>query len=951
MKSSAKERKMFSKSLVMGGVAVALASSSLLFADQKVPKLSAGVREMFVTQDDYSYGSDNMARVKYAASNAGFESLTLSVRMGLLDRRGSRVELPPQRTKLRDMETIIERIHQGNGEVTIKPIISLKPESGVADRLIDVDPWNAKLFFSSYQHNLNLYYDLARQKGIDEIVLGVGLHHLWGAKHGKDWIALAQYARLRSGQKTRLSFELTSEKDIKAFETWKRKDPGSFQEVSSYLARIRIAGSSLATIGASVERLQKLFPEKEFTLSNVTIPGCSQVVWQEDEAKCQGNSLGFTAEVQAVHLNSVTAWMKGFADLSENVRKKIVEIEFREATTEIEPEDGKEDLRCLLYNPQLKEFFLNWKKEYQSQPTPARSLASIGKKKACILYDRADSNDGVGAIHAPMLQSLLGAFRNWTVTSQSIAKYESGSLNSCDSVFYIASNYILNPPNRFYEEAAEYSKSHPLVWMNYKFSNFVKAYDQAALGRGEKALGFNVTKIDQPLSPPTRDLLDPGFFRFFDYKGETFEKAAQWNRVTNRFASNPELNLISVSNEEDVKVLSVARHSKLDSKTPYAVVRSHSEGGSVWYIADLPFAFVDYGTPYFIFCDFLWDILGETPPSGPQPALIRIEDVNPTQSQSDLRWVIDYLSDRKIPFSMAVIPYYSNLFTDPFTKRPGRWQPAYKYPEFVGTLRYAKARGASFVFHGTEHMAGDLISGYDGESAADYEFWMYPENTPHPKDSADYLLDKLERGEDVFTRLRIRPRAWESPHYAASPLDYVLFGKLFEWTYHRPIYFDATLKADVSLPKKYRMHEQMTSEQRDERRKLLRGVQVDGTLASFSGQIVPYPVYRDVYGQAVIPETLGFIDYAFFTERPIRPVFYPEDLIRQAKRLKVIRGAFASFFWHVDLMSPKLVYYQRHRDHFKNEGGKKTLTQTVEAIQALGYEFRSIDDRSLFPNL
>jgi uncharacterized protein YdaL len=699
----------------------------------------------------------------------------------------------------------------------------------------------------------------------------------------------------------------------------------------------------------------------------------------------------------------LSAWIESFMSLKPEIRASIVEIEFRAATTEFEPSKGQEDPRCIRSNPKAREVISQWKKSNaedalrvnatasssevtpatggapaSSAPTPTpseapvtapaaetiqapevsrgpasqkKSPSAVGRKKrACVYYDRANSNDDIGILHAPMLQSLLGAFRQWSSDLRSMIDYQSGDLKSCDAVFYIASNYSLEPVESFYRELVQFSKTGSVAWMNYKVKNFIKAYNEMAISREEAPLGFDVGRIEQPLIEPSVTSGDPGFFRYFKYNGEIFEKAATWNDISNKFSSNPELNIIEIKNREKAKELSTAVHSKEKRESPYVVMQKTASGG-IWYIADLPLAFVDYGSPYFIFCDLLWDILKETPPSGPRSALVRIEDVSPNTNQGWLRWAIDYLADRHIPFSIAVIPYYSNIFPDRIEGGRIVWRPAYDFPEFIGSMRYAKARGANFVFHGVEHTDGDLLCGLDGESAADYEFWTYPKNGPHPKDSAEYVLNKLERGEEVFNRLKIRPRAWEAPHYAASALDYSLFGKLFEWTYHRPIYFSFDFVKNADLSKNMRMFENLSPDQRLERKALLSQIKLQTKSENFGGQIIPYPVYKDCYGQAVIPETLGFIDYAFFNDKPVRKVYHPSELLNNAKRLKVIRGAFASFFWHPDLLYPELVYYQQHPENFDTEGGEHTLEAMIQGIQNLGYVFKSIGDRSIFPDL
>src|SRR5690606_8881881 len=136
---------------------------------------------------------------------------------------------------------------------------------------------------------------------------------------------------------------------------------------------------------------------------------------------------------------------------------------------------------------------------------------------------------------------------------------------------------------------------------------------------------------------------------------------------------------------------------------------------------------------------------------------------------------------------------------------------------------------------GTAHSVGCLISGYDGISAADYEFWLYPQNTPLPFDSVDWVTRRLELGIKVLQELKITPAAFEAPHYAASVLDYLIFSKMFKWHYHRSIFVSHDVLKDTGLPKHLQAFECKPSECGDERRRILNNIQVKADYSSFSG--------------------------------------------------------------------------------------------------------------------
>ena len=91
------------------------------------------------------------------------------------------------------------------------------------------------------------------------------------------------------------------------------------------------------------------------------------------------------------------------------------------------------------------------------------------------------------------------------------------------------------------------------------------------------------------------------------------------------------------------------------------------------------------------------------------------------------------------------------------------------------------------------------------------------------------------------------------------------------------------------------------------------------------------------------------VDYPFYRPDTWRPVSYPEDLLRRAKKLKVIRGSMASFFWHPMMLDSKGYYYREKPGTFDQIGGMKTLETLVKGLQELGYEFASIGDCRWFP--
>lgn len=245
-------------------------------------------------------------------------------------------------------------------------------------------------------------------------------------------------------------------------------------------------------------------------------------------------------------------------------------------------------------------------------------------------------------------------------------------------------------------------------------------------------------------------------------------------------------------------------------------------------------------------------------------ALVRIEDVSVDSDPDDLRALADYLYGKQIPFQVSLIP----IFKDPEAKEEIYLSDR---PQFVRAIHYMVSRGATIVMHGVTHQ-------YHGRSGDDYEFWDDQSGKPASGDSQVVVEQKLRAGlEECFSN-GIYPVTWETPHYVASENTYRTIGKYFNSSYER----------------------------------------VSSINHAEAGHYFPYPTV-DRFGRFIIPEGIGFIE----VDNPS-----PEELIKNAELMRVVRDGMASFFFHpfLDL---------------------KYLKQSVEGIQKLGYRFGSIRDYNL----
>jgi uncharacterized protein YdaL len=295
---------------------------------------------------------------------------------------------------------------------------------------------------------------------------------------------------------------------------------------------------------------------------------------------------------------------------------------------------------------------------------------------------------------------------------------------------------------------------------------------------------------------------------------------------TSLIKGDPSLSPVKIVDSTKSQVLATA-HGTGGMTLPY-IVRS----GNFWYCADSPFGYAEEGDRYLVFCDILHDFFN-MPHQEERNALVRLEDITPDDDPTVLIRYADYLHDRKIPFQISLVPIYvDNVSQDVYLS---------DRPAFVRAIQYMVSKGGSVVMHGVTHQ-------YRGKSTDDYEFWDEFSDRPVPDDSHALIEKKLRLGLDECFKNGIYPLTWETPHYAASQLDYRWITEYFNSSY------DRVLSAD-------------------------RGE---------AGHYFPYTT-ADRFGRFIIPEALGYIP----EEKPD-----PAALVKNGERLKVVRDGVASFFFH-----------------------------------------------------
>ncbi|WP_374000478.1 DUF2334 domain-containing protein [Bdellovibrio bacteriovorus] len=549
-----------------------------------------------------------------------------------------------------------------------------------------------------------------------------------------------------------------------------------------------------------------------------------------------------------------------------------------------------------------------------------------------VYFDRStDPTYWMGKTYTTLLQNLLGHFPEYQQIISPIELYEQGEIDKCAATIYIGS-YFNNPiPAAFLDDYANTKKN--VAWIGY---NIWQLGD-----RFEKAMGYSYSH----LSTMNKEKLDPrgrpSFLKNILYKGEVFFKYGEWSQNTQGLFVAPFEQAVLVPTEGNkTEVLAWAQNPVTNEKAPY-ILRAKNH----FYVADVPLSFMHEADRYLVFADVLFDILNAKPKHNGQYAFLRIEDVHALVPLSWLYRTNQVLKEEKVPINISLVP----IFFDPlnqYTRGPYEEVVTMdRHRSFMSWIEDTKKDNGSFIWHGVTHQHKRMANPHSGVSGDDFEFFDAVTNMPIAEDSPQFVLNKLEDGFEILQRAGVTPRIWLMPHYQASALDYVIFGEVFSWNVGRAIYYNHSVKGmQKDLLKKDAAtgdDKRLWFESRDPQSKALR-MQVFKNLTVkyesmvWSGQMFPYEIYGDVHGQRLIPENLGN-SQPFVNEHVTSPRT-KEDIISDAKRNRVLRDVWASFFYHPFLLTS---YEEGGRGAYP--GDPSELRFIIQGLKDLGYQFIDIN--------
>ena len=416
---------------------------------------------------------------------------------------------------------------------------------------------------------------------------------------------------------------------------------------------------------------------------------------------------------------------------------------------------------------------------------------------------------------ALQLEQLLGHFP-FSASLVRLTEYQPGILAGYSYVFYIGNVKKAVLPVSFLRDIRHYHGS--FYWINYGIGQL----DSRLL----RQIGITFQRLESA----------PGYTKIH-YHGVVLDKG------------DPTTNIIQVTAPGRCTILADTFDDKRSS-IPY-IVRS----GNFWYVADSPFSYVGDNDRYFAFADTLYDFFGVKPVLRKR-AILRVEDVNVTDDPKALREDADRLYALHVPFAISTIPHYKNpTAKDELEKDiPMTSDLA---PGFVSALQYMTKHGGCVVMHGDTHQYNK------GVSADDFEFWnsANEQNPVIPGDSVPLVEGKLKDGLSRLFEAQLYPVAWETPHYAASILDYSVIAR----------HFSTAVEQRVLLNR-----------------------------PEFS-QYFPFVIQRDIYGQQIFPENLGYVELQQDDNHheDVKAEEHEVDtILRNARDLSVLRDVTVGTFIH-----------------------------------------------------
>lgn len=553
-------------------------------------------------------------------------------------------------------------------------------------------------------------------------------------------------------------------------------------------------------------------------------------------------------------------------------------------------------------------------------------IAQAQEPSCIIIYhdEAAAEEDGsAGPINSIMLANLLGHWPEYEVRVRPIASYRSSDLEACKVTFFLGTGAESEIPAAFLKDFLETNKR--VAWIGFGVEQlpadkFEKVFEHRALGQ---------------VTVENAKTTDPAFYQFVSYKGSLFRKSVDVHDGQADGAFEAVL-FSPTTATADKKVVGRLIHNRTHIAIPYFL-----RSGNKFVIGDLPMSYMHEGDRYFAFADLLFDILGEEPLRKTHFAFARTEDVHAYCEAYLLKAAFRALRSEDVPISIAHIP----LFMDPLGSfglgNITTPRAANEEPDFLSLIKRIRQNPKNAVlWHGVTHQFGLHKNPHTGTSADDYEFWNMVANRPVIGDSVTATLSRLKKALPVFSAYGEAPRYWVTPHYHASALDNRVFARVFPWIVGRVTYYPSSLGPTFTLPAARRTDSLAVPSVTRERLEALKSEKwekLDKRSKQPQTQMFPFEIYRDVYGQRVVPETLNYLSFATTDQTGF--VRTADDMLADARRNLVVRDYWASFFYH-----PYIFGIGGEGGHGRYKGDTFELRKLLAGLKMLGYSFVGLSE-------
>ena len=528
-------------------------------------------------------------------------------------------------------------------------------------------------------------------------------------------------------------------------------------------------------------------------------------------------------------------------------------------------------------------------------PAHARTWGSSGGATTLVLYDSTNTWGYLGQLYAMAAGNLASHFGQ--VTAEPVASYVAGQVSNYTATIYIGSTYDEPLPVAFLNDVL--STTHPVIWAADNIWQLTGAVGGSADTAFIAKYGWDPSQsyFDTTDNPVT-----------ISYRGQTFTRngANGATILAPDITSPAAVTVLGTANCTDSTGAAVACApiaQATGTSFPWAI-----RSANLTYVGEVPFSYISETDRYVAFSDLLFPALAPTAAPSHR-ALVRLEDVDPTADPAALRQFADYLYSQHVPFSVGVIPEY----TDPKGYYNGGKKQTItlaQEPALVSALKYMQSKGGTIIEHGFTHQYSNIANPYNGVTGDDAEFYRAQcsvtqqppysfdtpcQNTdyivwtgPLPGDSSSWAAGRVQAGRSLFGKAGLsQPAIWETPHYFASAADYAGIGTIYSTRYEREIFPSGLLGGSLDY-------------------------------GHIFGQFFPYVVH-DAYGEKVIPENLGNYEPVETNNNPPR---LPADIIHNAQVNLAVTQGVASFFFHPTYPL-------------------SDLQQIVAGIKGLGYTFVS----------